>query len=83
MRAADNGDPNSLYYIGMMYRLGQSVQQDSEKAIQWFMRSAEYGFSISMRAIGEMYAKGEGVEQDRDRAEEWYARAAAADRSGQ
>ena len=41
--AADQGDANAQYNLGVMYQNGQGVAQDDSAAIKWFRMAADQG----------------------------------------
>lgn len=41
--AADSGDSNAQFYLGLCYVMGYGVEEDEEKAIKWLRRAAESG----------------------------------------
>ena len=51
-------------WIGYSYLVGDGVEQDYGKALEWFERAAELGDAWAMNNIGLMYHYGDGVEQD-------------------
>jgi TPR repeat protein len=76
-RAAERGDRDAQYHLGLLYRDGQGVPTDRAQALAWFRKSADQGFTDSQLQIGVMYAQGLGVPRDYAQAREWYLRAAA------
>lgn len=63
-RAADNGDLLSQYRLAMMYRKGDGVSKNYERAIKYYKLSANQGHVISQISLGLIYKKGDEVEQD-------------------
>ena len=47
--------------LGFMYMQGECVEQDGEKALEWFTRAAEQGLQGAMTTIGMMYRDGNGT----------------------
>ena len=43
---AEQGDLAAQYYLGMMYKSGQGVSQDDQKAVTWFRLAAEQGLAL-------------------------------------
>jgi TPR repeat protein len=41
--AAQSGDANAQYWLGVMYHNGQGVPQDYAQAISWFRKAAAQG----------------------------------------
>jgi TPR repeat protein len=60
-RAAEQGNVNAQFNLGLMYRRGDGVPQDFTKAAQWYRRAAEQGDVIAQFNLGTMYYEGEGV----------------------
>ena len=50
--------------LGTLYRNGDGVTQDDQKAVEWFHRSADQGYSLALSALGSSYWAGRGVKQD-------------------
>ena len=61
----------------MMYREGQGVAQDYEKAVKWFRLAAAQGFASAQYNLGNLYDSGHGVKQDYAEAVRWFRLAAA------
>lgn len=73
---AQQGEVAAQAAIGVMYHIGQGVQQDYAKAAEWYRRAAEKGNAASQADLGVMYTKGAGVERDLVMAYVWYDLAA-------
>ena len=71
----DNADVQD--FLGWMYLLGEGVQQDYAKALEFFEKAAAKGHAQSQYALGLMYEHGRGVQQDYAKAREWYEKAVA------
>jgi len=76
-KAAEQGDADSRYILGNMYRAGHGVLQDYKKAVQWYTKAAEQGYASAQNNLGIMYALGEGVLKDTVTAYSWANIAAA------
>ena len=70
--AADQGDADAQFNIGMMYEDGQGVIQDYKEAVKWYRLSADQGYASAQYNLGLMYAQGQGVTQDYKEALKWY-----------
>ena len=68
--------------IGYSYDVGEGVEQDYEKAMEWYLKAAELGSSSAMKNIGLYYDDGKGVSQDYGKAMEWYLKAAELGNAG-
>ena len=75
--AADQGDAEAQYYLGLMYAEGLGVEQSYEKAAEWFQQSADQEFAKAQRNLGYLYENGYGVEKSAVKAVEWYLKAIA------
>ena len=74
--AADSGDVNAQYYLGVMFRDGQGVWQDYAQAVAWFRKAAIQGNTNAQNNLGVMYLDGQGVDQDYVQAVAWFRKAA-------
>lgn len=73
--AAEQGDAAAQFFLGTMYYNGQGVQQDYQKARQWYEKAAAQGESSAQFCLGLLYENGHGVRQDLATAKEWYGKA--------
>lgn len=74
---AENGDAETQFVLGSMYRAGTVVNQDDVVASDWFRRSAEQGFGPSFLPLARAFLDGNGVPQDFVSAHLWFNIAAA------
>lgn len=63
-KLADNGHHEAEEFLGIMYRSGQGVDKDMQKAFFYLSRSADANLPLSQHFIGVMYYMGEGVDKD-------------------
>ncbi len=68
---AKNGDPKAQTIIAMMYKYGESVEQDYGQAVKWYLSAAEQGYPSAQHSLAELYESGKGVDQDPDKASYW------------
>lgn len=68
---------SAMYSLGIAYEYGEGVEQDNNKALEWYEKSADLGYADAITNIGYGYHFGEGVEQDYNKALEQYEKAAA------
>ena len=79
-RAAEAGDPEACYRLGLACQKGQPGHpRDDLGAVLWFRRAAEAGHRGAMRALAAAYRGGHGVPRDPRRAAQWEALAAEPD----
>ena len=62
----------SFFKIGLMYEKGNGVEQDLEKAFQFYKIAAENNISAAQLNLAILYNLGEGVEQNIEQAVYWY-----------
>ena len=71
---ARSGNADAEELIGVMYALGLGVEQDYERAFEWYMRSAMKGHPGAQSGVGWYYELGLGMPApDLVRAYLWYA----------
>jgi hypothetical protein len=75
-KAANEGNPDAQFNLGVLYSRGHGVPQDHEQAAKWYRKAAEQGDAPAQSMLGYMYLKGQGVPQDYQQAMFWYFRAA-------
>lgn len=68
LRAAEGGDPDAQYQLGLIYLYGNDAPKDAAKAFDWLSRAAAQNVVPAKRELGIMLASGEGTEKDVDRA---------------
>lgn len=71
--ANTSDDKIAQYYLGVMYMKGQGVEQDFEKAGEWFRKASEQGLAVAMYKLAELYTNGKGVPKDLEFAYVWYS----------
>jgi TPR repeat protein len=74
--AADLGNAESMYNLGLMYHFGQGVEQDYGKALEYYQKAADLGSVEAIHNLGVMYYFGNGVEQDYSKAYDCWLRSA-------
>ncbi len=68
---AQAGEPEALYYLGLMHIMGQGVRRDPQIGVRWLKQSAEGGFTDAASTLGNVYASGLGVPMDSAEAMRW------------
>ena len=76
-RAAEAGNYNLMYRLGVLYENGEGVSHSLPQAIQWYGRAAAGGSLPAMVQIGALYQDGRGVAENYHKAMLWYRKAAA------
>ena len=73
--AAEGGDVEAKYWLGIMYSEGEGVSQDYNIALDWLRQAADEGDALAQYMMGGMYYHGEGVDKDYKEALIWYNKA--------
>lgn len=84
-KAAELGQVDAMYQLGLAYMSGAAVERDYPSAMRWLARSAASGDaygrnpvrSRAQNAIGSIYENGYGVPSDLALAYAWYSLASA------
>ena len=63
-------DGDLMYEIGHFY----SVQDNFEKAFEWYSKAVENGSPWSINELGKLYYQGKGCRQDKEKAEELFTK---------
>ncbi len=74
--AAEAGDAEAQFNLGLKYRKGQGVEQSDPKAAEWYRKAAAQGHAQAQNNLGWMYLNGRDVEQNDQQALVWYRKAA-------
>ncbi|MFZ6743829.1 tetratricopeptide repeat protein [Undibacterium sp. JH2W] len=74
--AADKGNADAQFNLGLMFLNGEGVQQDYRQALNWFEQAASKGNVRAQVNIGRMYAKGKGMLSNHGIAASWFKKAA-------
>jgi len=70
--AAQQGDANAQFELGLMYFMGKVVPQNYVEAAKWYRLAAEQGHAKAQFNLGELYDLGLGVAQNYAEASKWY-----------
>jgi uncharacterized protein len=76
-KAADQGDANAQFNLGVMYFEGKGVPQNYVEAFNLFKKAAAQGNSYAQYNLGVGYSKGRGVPINYKKAYVWYILASA------
>ena len=74
--AADLGNSDALFQLGVFYIEGDGVEQDLEKAAKYFHRAARRQHADARYAYADCCSQGIGVEKDEAKALKWFEAAA-------
>ena len=75
--AAEQGDADAQFNLGLMYDKGKGVSQNYKTAVKWYRLAAEQGFAVAQSKLGWMYDEGKGVIKDYSLAHMWWNVAAS------
>jgi TPR repeat protein len=83
-KAAEQGNADAQFALGMMYITGRSCvsttngpEEDIVQALKWIHKSAEQGNADALNQLGNIYYNGKrGVKKDYSQAFEWIRKAA-------
>ena len=71
------GNAKAIVRLGVCYEGGFcDIEEDHEKAVEWFRKAAEKGYGEAQYHLGNCYRDGKGVSKDIAKALEWYQKAA-------
>lgn len=73
---AVQGNDDAQNMLGYMYRYGQGLPQNFEKARYWYRQAADQGHDRAQNNLGVMHRLGLGGSQDYHKAFQWFHRAA-------
>jgi hypothetical protein len=76
-RAAEEGDIDAQYALGITLLSGQWGPQGNKHAAVWLQRAAERGNGLAQLQLGRLYRAGVGVQEDHAKAYVWLNLAAA------
>jgi len=75
-KAAEQGEAQAQYSLGIFYQEGVGVTKDAEEVVKWFRKAAEQGNAKAQYVLGLCYANGEGVTKDDIEVVKWWRMAA-------
>jgi TPR repeat protein len=70
-RAAEQGDVNAMFNLGVKNEAGKGLPQNFEKAVARYMQAAEAGHAKAQYNLALKYFTGEGVKRSNIRAHMW------------
>ncbi|MCP5009991.1 MAG: SEL1-like repeat protein [Aestuariibacter sp.] len=76
--AANKGDTDSQFRLGMRYTNGHGVVQDHATAVNWFKKAAQSGHNEAQFMLGAALHSGRGIEKSRSQSISWYTKSAEA-----
>ena len=76
VKSADDGYPEALHQIALMYRDGVGTSKDYDQMNSYLIKSAEIGFMRSMSMLADIYEQGKLLPKDREASFKWALKAA-------
>ena len=70
------GDVSAQTSLAFLYKNGQGIARDLDKAVTWFTQAAEKGDATAQNMLGLFYYSGQGVQQNFTKAAKYYQMAA-------
>lgn len=62
--------------LGLSYDMGTGIEENAEKAVQYYREAAEQGLAAAQHNLASMYRFGKGVPKDESEAANWYRKSA-------
>ena len=53
-KAADHGDAEARYNLGVIYERGDGVPQNCVEAVRWYHLAADQGYAAAQSSLGAM-----------------------------
>ena len=75
-KAAEQGDADAQFKLGVCYANGTGVVKGAVEAVKWYRKAAEQGDAKAQSLLGVCYANGTGVTKDDIEAAQWLRKAA-------
>src|SRR5581483_5732268 len=80
--AADAGQAEAQFDLGVLYAQGLGVRRDLTEATKWYKKAANQGNAEAEFALGQMYSRGWGVPRDEADAVRWFEMANSVESDG-
>lgn len=69
---ANSGRAEAQHKLAQLYFSGNGIEQNFQKAIEWYNKAAEQGHADSRNSLGMIYANGMGADIDCKQALSWF-----------
>lgn len=77
--AAEDGDAQAQFELGLAYDAGDGVSADIQTALSWYRRAAQQSHAEAMYYIALTFDYADRVDEDNEAAADWYRRAGELD----
>lgn len=74
--AANRGNAQAQFDLGVSYENGDGVAKNARKAEAWYLKAANQGHVDAQYNLGLLYCKDEGIPQNFGKAARWFTKAA-------
>ena len=74
--AANQGNVNAQYYVGLMHANGEGTKRDFREAAKWYRKAAARNQPDALVNLARLHVMGLGVDADAQKAVELFGRAA-------
>ena len=71
---AEHGNVGAYIYLGSNYENGDAFPQDTNKAIEYYLKAAEGSEGYGYECIGNIYFEGKHIEPDYEKAYEYFTK---------
>ena len=75
-KAAEQGDRESQFNLGVMFRNGESSDESYKQQRLWFGKAGRQGHMMAQYFMGSLHQRGQGGPVSMEKARIWYERAA-------
>lgn len=76
IKAAEQGDMEAQYYLGLAHFQGIELEQDYTKALDWCLKAAEQGHADAQNLLGLLYFEGLGTQKNYEQGIDWIHKSA-------
>ena len=66
-KAAQNGDTEGKFMLGLLYDNGEGLKQNKKRAIELYREAAMSGYMRAQANLASMYYAGEGIKADKEK----------------
>ncbi len=72
----NKGVPEAMFYVGLLYDIGEATPQNYTKAKEWYLKAAKLGYAPAQTNLGWVLQMGTSTVLSDKEAAEWYSKAA-------
>ena len=75
--AAEQGNADAQFLLGIAFAYGEGVPRDDRQAVAWWHRAAVQGLAVAQSNLGRMHELGRGTKRNYSEAAAWFRKAAS------